>query len=127
MQKLALSGPENITHVGDDTMLLDVMNNSESVRLTLDVLHQALLTKQPMCVFARLGGNDGATISRAAFAAILKFSDSLSDFQKLNSEAKRNGSDVKAIVAAFREAKNEEFESLLKRWEQANQMRKWTQ
>lgn len=108
-------------------MLLDVMNNSESVRLTLDVLHQALLTKQPMCVFARLGGNDGATISRAAFAAILKFSDSLSDFQKLNSEAKRNGSDVKAIVAAFREAKNEEFESLLKRWEQANQMRKWTQ
>lgn len=33
-----------------------------------------------MCLFARLGGDQGAEISRAAFAVILKFSDLIMDF-----------------------------------------------
>jgi len=36
-----------------------------------------------MCAFARLGGNDGMTISRAAFAVIVKFTDKASDFEEL--------------------------------------------
>ena len=69
-------------------LLNDIINNSESVKLSLDVLHQALLTKQPMCVFARLGGNDGATISRAAFATMIKFSDNIREFTKFNTAVK---------------------------------------
>ena len=66
-------------------------------------------------------------ISRAAFAVILKFSDSLMEFECLNNQVKEKGTtDVKAIVAALREAKTPEFEMLMKRWEVANQMRKWT-
>ena len=58
---------------------------------------------------------------------ILKFSDSLMEFECLNNQVKEKGTtDVKAIVAALREAKTPEFEMLMKRWEVANQMRKWT-
>lgn len=61
------------------------------------------MTKQPMCVFARLGGNDGANITRAAFAVIIKFSQSIDDFQTLISLVKQNGGDAKTVVASLKE------------------------
>ena len=50
---------------------------------TLDVLKTALETKVPMCAFARLGGEQGMSISRAAFAVTLKYTDSLASFKSL--------------------------------------------
>ena len=61
-------------------MLKDIIDNGESVKLTLDVLQQALLTKIPFCPFARLGGQSGSDISRAAFSVIIKFTESTSTF-----------------------------------------------
>lgn len=54
------------------------------MKLTLEVLQQALLTKVPMCAFARLGGVDGYKISRAAFAVMVKPTQSELDFESLN-------------------------------------------
>ena len=56
LQKLALSDAQSIVLDSDDELLRDIINDSDSVKLTLDVLQQALLTKIPMCAFARLGG-----------------------------------------------------------------------
>lgn len=39
-----------------------------------------------MCVFARLGGQAGADISRAAFAAMVKFSSTEMDFEGFNNQ-----------------------------------------
>jgi len=47
------------------------------------VLQQGLRTKQPMCIFAMLGGEQGAKLTRAAFSVILKFSDKIEVFTKL--------------------------------------------
>ena len=65
-------------------LLREIIENGDSVKLTLSVLDQALRTKVPMCPFARLGGDAGAEISRAAFAAIVKFTESCMSFEALN-------------------------------------------
>jgi hypothetical protein len=83
LQRLSLTDSEAVVTLREDTLLRDVMSNNDSVKLTLDVLHQALLTKVPMCAFARLGGDEGSRITRAAFAVILKFSDSIKEFEDL--------------------------------------------
>ena len=68
----------------EDKLFKSIVDNEDSVKLILQVLHHSLLQKVPMCAFARLGGEDGATISRAAFAAIIKFTDKTLDFEGLN-------------------------------------------
>jgi len=68
----------------EDKLFKSIVDNEDSVKLILQVLHQSLLQKVPMCAFARLGGEDGATISRAAFAVIIKFTDKTLDFEGLN-------------------------------------------
>lgn len=70
----------------DDKIFKSIVDNEDSAKLTLEVLHQSLLQKVPMCAFARLGGEDGSTISRAAFAAIIKFTDKTIDFEGLNNQ-----------------------------------------
>ena len=102
-------------------MLNDIINNEESVRQTFDVLHQALITKVPMCTFARLGGEEGGRISRSAFAVILKFSDSLEDFDSLQSSvAQHADKSVKQIVDELKAQKSKWFDSMLKSFETAN-------
>jgi hypothetical protein len=60
-----------------------------------------------MCAFARLGGEDGGRISRAAFAVILKFSDSLLEFEGLKTQVARHAQkSAKDVVAALKEAKS---------------------
>jgi len=88
-----------------------------------------------MCVFARLGGENGSMISRAAFAVIIKFTDMTIDFEGLNNQIETIASNLtttgvqklKDIISQLKEQENEDFEILSKRWETANQMRKWTQ
>ena len=88
-----------------------------------------------MCVFARLGGPAGSEISRAAFAVMIKFSQTELDFESLNNTVTQQATaltsdgaqKLRDIVNQLKESKNKEFEALLKRWESASQMRKWTQ
>ena len=80
---MAQSEESSIKLEDEDRLYKNIIDNDESVKLTLDVLHQALLQKQPMCMFARLGGEQGARISRAAFALIIKFTDSMIPFEVL--------------------------------------------
>lgn len=74
-------------------------------------------------------------ISRAAFAVILKFTEKIFNFEAFCDNVKLMAVDVqsegaqkvKEIVSQLKSSKNADFEECLKRWETANQMRKWTQ
>ena len=46
----------------------------------LDILQKGLVTKNPPCLFARLGGEWGLPLTKAAFAVMIKFSASLDIF-----------------------------------------------
>ena len=83
LQKLALSENEQIVLESEDKLLSNIIEGADSVKLVLEVLQQALQTKVPMCAFARLGGPAGLEITRAAFAVMVKFSQSELDFEAL--------------------------------------------
>ena len=111
-----------------------VLEGHDAVKLTLEVLHQSVLQKVPMCAFARVGGDDGARISRAAFAIMLKFTENIAEMTRLvkNVNSAADGltetdgvQKLKAIISKLKE--DEDFLNLSKRWEAACQMRKWTQ
>lgn len=86
-------------------------------------------------MFARLGGQAGSEISRSAFAVLIKFSQTEVDFEGLNNEVAQLATEVtsdgvqklKDIIGKLKESSNSDYDVLLKRWESANQMRKWTQ
>ena len=50
--------------------------------------------KRPPCLFARLGGTWGMPLARAAYAVILKHSDSVQGFAKLMEDVERTGADI---------------------------------
>ena len=52
----------------------------DALELTILVLQEALLKKQPFCPFARLGGAEGMRMTRAAFGLMLKFSENIQRF-----------------------------------------------
>ena len=74
----------------------DIISGSDSVSLALQVLHQALLTKIPMCAFARIGGEYGMQISRAAFAVILKFTEKIFNFEAFCDNVKLMAVDIQS-------------------------------
>ena len=90
-----------------------------------------------MCVFAMLGGEQGVKLTRAAFSVMLKFSDSVESFVKLVGviekttneidDALNSEQTVKSIAIELKEEPNQNYLDLLKLWEQASLMRKWTQ
>ena len=41
------------------------------------------MTKMPMCAYARIGGDAGMQLSRAAFAVTLKFTENIDTFEAL--------------------------------------------
>ena len=65
-------------------------------------------------------------LTRAAFAVMLKFSDQTQVLLNLMTQIDSEG-DAKTMAKEFKENKNADFETLFKRWEQASQMRRWTQ
>jgi len=128
LQKLALSEASDVTLTAEDSVLHAIINNDDTVRLTLEVLQEALVKKVPMCVYARLGGNEGMNLSRAAFAVILKFSESVASFNAVKDLVIGcSGQAARDIVAKLKAEQAAEFEAVLKRWETASQIRKWTQ
>ena len=59
---------------------------SEIVDKVIQHLQQLLERKMPLVAFARLSGEDGMRLSRAAFAVMLKFSELFDDFAALVDE-----------------------------------------
>ena len=47
-----------------------------------------------MCVFARLGGEWGVKLTRAAFSVILKFADNVDAFMKLVEVVDKNAIEI---------------------------------
>lgn len=74
----------------EDEFLRQVMGISEKkdelVEKVIHVLQAGLLKKVPMCPFARLGGEDGLRLARAAFAVSLKFQSHDHTFSMLMQE-----------------------------------------
>ena len=94
LQKLALTEASQIQRTEEDQFLSDIISGSDSVSLALQVLHQALLTKIPMCAFARIGGESGMQISRAAYAVILKFTEKIFNFEAFCDNVKLMAVDI---------------------------------
>lgn len=116
-----------------DQLLLGVIDYTKSqatIEQVIDVLQQGLLTKQPMNPIARMGGGDGMTLSRAAFATMLKFCDKLDVFLKLVEDVDFTSKDIgdeevgqmkiKSIVSQLKNQANESYFEMLKLWEQAS-------
>ena len=74
-------------------------------------------------------------LSRAAFAVILKFTENIDTFEALKTNIEviaqtvtsEGPQKVKEIIQKLKTAKDADYEAMLKRWETANMMRKWTQ
>ena len=77
-----------------------------------------------MCIFARLGGEWGPKLTRAAFGTLLKFSDSLEQFMKLAEEItaieRELGQEVQGaqkinnITSKLKEVESDSFKNMLK-------------
>jgi len=84
-----------------------------------------------MVPYARLGGEDGMRLTRAAFAVMIKFSnDGLDKFSELVDEVEMAWSDLEKdderefkIKDLIKTHKN--YEQIQKRWESASKMRQW--
>ena len=80
-----------------------------------------------MMLHARLGGEDGLRLSRAAFSVIIKFSQHVDAFIALQKEVNELARRVQPgkdkneqIKAMLEEAKSENFISCMTHWEQAS-------
>ena len=70
-----------------------------------------------MCMFARVGGEQGARISRAAFSVILKFTDKVEMFKRLHEEIDTESEGVtssgtqklKDIISLLKENQSEDY------------------
>lgn len=141
LRELALQNDDQVTLEPSDQLYSEIVDSSMTsakVQTSIDLLQKYLSTKQPVCVFANLGGENGMRLSRSAFAVLLKFSDSLPAFNsfvnevdKIMSEKPDNMALNAKILSTIQELQTKEsshsYLNILKQWEQAAQMRKWTQ
>lgn len=67
---------------------------SEIVDKVIQHLQQLLERKTPLVAFARLSGEDGMRLSRAAFAVMIKFSELFDDFAALVDEVDMQWGDM---------------------------------
>ena len=77
-----------------------------------------------MCIFARLGGEWGPKLSRAAFGILLKFSDNLEQFMKLAEEINavetelgqevQGAQKINDITRKLKEVESDSFTNMLK-------------
>ena len=74
--------------------IIDDKKSDPKIETAIGVLQQGLLTKQPPCFFARLGGEWGMPLTRAAFSIIIKFSSSVEQFTKLIENCIFAGKDI---------------------------------
>jgi hypothetical protein len=107
---------------------------SPSVDLFVKVLQDMLITKKPMVRHARLGGEDGMRLHRAAFAIMVKFSQKLIDvvgaideIEFANDEYAKDMSEKERITNLKKSCKEDVqgFNELFVLWEKASVMRNW--
>ena len=97
LQTLAQQGEDKVILSLSDSLfgaIIDIEKSNEKVEITVNVLQQGLLTKRPACLIARLGGTWGMPLTRAAFAAMLKFSSDLTLFTKLMEDVEFTSKDI---------------------------------
>lgn len=148
LRNLSNKKAEEVEKTEDDEMLERViekstnpehisLDNQDYLEMTLDLLqHVACQKKGPLM---RVGGNDGQKLTRAAFAVIVKFSQQAGLLRSLWDEVEMIGMGLdhasKSQTAKLNElaqeikdsTKQSEFDILCKQWEQASQIRRWTQ
>lgn len=83
-----------------------------------------------MVPYARLSGEDGMRLSRAAFAVMIKFSEFFEEFNMLVDEVLMMWEDLEEdperdlkIKDLIKQAPH--YEQIAKRWESASKMRQW--
>jgi len=87
-----------------------------------------------MVVHARLGGEQGIRLNRAAFAVIIKFSGQADTFNQLLKEIEKAADKVPKgskdantqIMQMLSESNSASYRACVSKWEQGSQMRKWT-
>ena len=106
-------------------------NNDPLVDRVMNYLQQYLERKIPMVPYARLSGEDGFRLSRAAFAVMVFFSsEGVDKFQEMVDEIDmkwtelENDEERELKIKDFIKT-NKAFEAILKRWENASKMRQW--
>lgn len=62
----------------EDEILSNIVNGCDDFSMIFKVLQQAVLDMGPVYAFAKVGGEQGMRITRAAFAVMLKYNDSIS-------------------------------------------------
>jgi hypothetical protein len=119
--------------IDEDESLIAIINEgkSEEIDKFIDVIQWNLTRKNPI---ARTGGPLGMTVSRCAFACILKINDLYTDFISLVDQMEmaetmaEGSSDTEIKKAVVEELKdNDEFKEIMKRWDSASKMRPWLQ
>ena len=96
--------------------------------MIITMLQQLLERKIPMVVYARLSGEDGMRLSRAAFAVMIKFSEFFEEFVHLIDEIDMNMIDLQDDPERDIKLKDvlkstPHYEQIFKRWENASKMR----
>lgn len=114
----------------EDQVLMAIIfkGKNEFVDKVLTNLQQILERKIPMVPYARLSGEDGLRLSRAAFAVMIKFSEFYEEFINLVDEVEMHWMDLEADEERELKIKDlikaaSHFDQISKRWENASKMR----
>jgi hypothetical protein len=92
--------------------------------MTIKYLEQIFKTKKPFNPLSRVGGAAGVTLSRPAFAIMIKFSNHYNDFIALVDSVKSlKGQDEKTMIENIKTQKS--ADSIIKMWESSARMRQW--
>ena len=85
-----------------------------------------MYSKVPPCPHARVAGANGQRLARASFAATLKLSNNLENFQNLRDEVENASIDCEELTGAakfrkildkLRENESKELQPMMNRWE----------
>ena len=109
--------------------IIDEGKNSD-VDCIIQVLQKQLQTRIPMVPFSRTGGANGLSMTRAAYAVMIKFSDLQDEFTQLvdtvgmNSSIMEEGPEKeKAILEMIKDSPHGDV--IISRWESASRIRPW--
>ena len=89
----------------------------------------------PPCPYARVAGENGQRLVRAAFAATLKLSDKVENFRSLQEEVTEVTAELsdehtgtqklRKILDHLHQKGSTELQPMMERWEQASELRRW--
>ena len=89
----------------------------------------------PPCPYARVAGENGLRLVRAAFAATLKLSDKGENFRSLQEEVTEATAELsdehtgtqklRKILDHLHQKGSKELQPMMDRWEQASELRRW--